>query len=310
MQAAETAPCVELKLWNPVGVLVLPPKFAVAIGVALLLLVSGIYLAVKDDLNDAEQQFGMAAFFLLFGAAALSFLWAGCREIAQRRRRQARRRDHESEPWLWDYKWDPVKAIDRSRNDWKKMLFAGAAMALLMVPFHLVAVRGDAPALPMWVLMLVVFDAAILAIAVSTAYHAARRVKYGRVQVRLARFPYFTGEQVDAVMDGGPWLQRATRITAKLRHVVERIEPRRSGKNKQRVIVAYSTYEDTVNYDTHALQHLDLFNLPIRFQIPADAASTWLGQQAPTYWDLEVLVEAPGVDYKGHFLLPIYRRAG
>ena len=45
-------------------------------------------------------------------------------------------------------------------------------------------------------------------------------------------------------------------------------------------------------------------------EIPADQHVTCLGRKEAWYWELIAEAEAPGVDFKAEFMLPIYAKEG
>jgi hypothetical protein len=45
----------------------------------------------------------------------------------------------------------------------------------------------------------------------------------------------------------------------------------------------------------------------LTFDLPDDAPGNDLWAEPPRYWELEVTARATGVDYRGLFMLPVYR---
>ena len=48
--------------------------------------------------------------------------------------------------------------------------------------------------------------------------------------------------------------------------------------------------------------------LELRFDLPSHVPGCALSERPPRYWELEVTGQAPGIDYGGSFLVPVYVR--
>ena len=73
-----------------------------------------------------------------------------------------------------------------------------------------------------------------------------------------------------------------------------------SGKNRSYVVVAYEVWSATQMADFQRGEYV------WRFEVPDGLPGTALSERPPRYWELELTIATPGVDYAGTFLVPVY----
>ena len=97
-----------------------------------------------------------------------------------------------------------------------------------------------------------------------------------------------------------PYSIGADAPVALLRCVQERYEIERSGGDSSHVVVAYEVWSATATAEFQRGEYV------WRFDVPGSVPGTALSERPPRYWELELKVATPGVDYAGTFLVPIY----
>jgi hypothetical protein len=133
-----------------------------------------------------------------------------------------------------------------------------------------------------------------------------RRARFGRRTLHFARFPFLSGETLEASLDRRGALEAVPAITATLRCVQERYETRGAGRNRTQQVVCYELWSDTRTVEGAGQPSFDF-----TFPIPPDAQGTALGERPARYWELDVTSgDVPGVDFAATFLVPVYASRG
>ena len=237
-----------------------------------------------------------AALGLYLGADGLS-------AVRHKRGTDSRARAMPDKPWLWDHEWreDGIGG-DTGGEIAKAFGFALFALVFLL-PLHwaVLKVKG----LP-WVVGFgaVIFDVVIVGVTVHGVNLIRMRRRYGTSWLHFRRFPFRTGEKLEASVDATRGMSELPSLNATLRCVQERYEIRgRTSSNKQFEVVRYELWSASERVDRSAG---GAFNF--EFNIPADAPSSALHERPSRYWELVVAGDdVPGVDYHARFLVPVYR---
>ena len=238
-------------------------------------------------------------FGLLFAIAGLAFVLHGIQGLMRRRRIEQLREHHAHEPWVWDHSWDPTGSPDDSPRRIRQMIWFAVVMGIFMVPFNWISFFS--PERPVvFQVVTTLFDLIVLWSVWRACYLVAQRAKYGATQLRFAQFPFAAGEEIEVTLPCAGALEGITTLDATLRCVQERYETRRSGKNRQSVVVSYEVWSARQRAETKRGE------LVWRFQPPGDIGGTTLSERPPRSWELEVKAETAGIDYAGTFLVPVY----
>lgn len=189
------------------------------------------------------------------------------------------------EPWRWDYRWNP-RTVRVSGAGFQLAGLLG--MTVLIAFFSLFNLAAWDTWDPRFIILAALGDALLLYVLVRLVLNIWRRLSQTlTASVRLARFPFFLGEQMEIELRGprfrGP---RAWRIT--LRQIEE------SYKGVFQVYAERRTVETSER--------------PIRlvFPLPADGVPNRLTEFPHRYWELDVT--RPGQRRGMVFLLPVYAR--
>ena len=133
--------------------------------------------------------------------------------------------------------------------------------------------------------------------------------RYGRTFVRWSPFPAFVGERITLRFGVARKSPRFTRVTFRMRCVEERVVDKdESGRPCDAEVVAFELFEAARTIDAPEALPRPHVEAVLPFEIPAGLPGTDLTSDLPTYWELDVEGEAPGLDYRMRFLLPVYAR--
>lgn len=275
-----------------------------AIGFGSAFAAVGVTLAVLAALGKIEASTGVPTWLgpfmgVLFAIAGASFIMHGILSVRLQRRTQRLRATHEQQPWVWDHPWDESGSPDDSTRRIGRAAWTAAFVALFLVPFNWVGFlspdRGGA-----FAVVAVVMDLVLIALGARVAYLIAQRAKYGLAMLRFRRFPFRPGTEMELHMARPRRLAGVTSPEAVLRCVQERYETRGTGEDRSQAIVAYEVWSDRQRGEFRRGEFV------WRFALPAGLPGTALSERPPRYWEVELKVETPGVDFAGTFLVPVY----
>ena len=278
----------------------------VAMGVFIPLVAFGVISAKSS--SRAPEWVGAAA-GSIFGVAGLWLVIHGLRGVFRQRWTARMRLRYGSDPWRSDYKWDERGARDMQQRGIGQMLFGVFFMVLFVAPFNYVAYKGLQEGSKIGL----VFGCSNLLIPVyliAFFYRLARWMKYGTGEVRFRRYPFFTGETLKLDYIPARRLPPIRKLTCVLRCIRESYIAMQSQGNSSSQVVCTALHEQTVEITDELAHASHDRSIPIAFELPADAPATCLAEMPPTYWQLEISAETPGVNLDSRFLLPVYARSG
>jgi hypothetical protein len=238
--------------------------------------------------------------FALGGLAIWGQAWK--QHAAERQRLQATRQ-HPDEPALADYPWHP--------GGFEVSAWTGAAKAVGLA----IGVSMFLSVLNWWAFgklgslmvkaVVGLFDCA----AVAMWWHAERRLasafKFGNSRIAFTRFPYRLGEPVVIRWHPSDRISQVNKGTFTLRCVEERTESRGRGKRRSVVLIQEEVWSGKWVMDQpRKLQVKDAVEL--HYELPPDGQPTRLSDYRPVFWELEVRLDLPGLDFRESYLVPIY----
>lgn len=275
-----------------------------AIGFGSAFAAVGVTLAVFAAIGRLEASRGVPTWLgpfvgVLFAIAGASFIVHGILSVRLQRRTQRLRVTHERQPWVWDHPWDELGSEDDSARRIGRAAWTTAFLGLFLIPFNWIAFFS--PERPViFVVAAVLADGMLLASAAWFLYLIGQRAKYGLAMLRFRRFPFRPGTEMELHMARPRRLAGVTSPEAVLRCVQERYEMRGTGKDRSRTIVAYELWSDCQRGEFRRGEFV------WRFALPEGVPGTALSERPPRYWELELKIETPGLDYAGTFLVPVY----
>lgn len=310
----DTAPGIELRGCEPLSSTTVHGTRSLLLGVPFLAAGSFVVLAAADVIPQADSQFpagrGVAALAgSLFGAAGVFLAVNGIRGVLRERRAAAGRERFLDMPWRYDRAW---RAEGEDAARWSR----AGAMLLPTVAFGAFAALGlvlawGADGAPWFVKALAAaFALIVLAPLAELIRRVAQGLRYGRTYVRWARFPAFAGERLTLRFGTTRETPRFTRLVFRLRCVAERYVERGTGEERATTVVCRALHQDAQVVATPSAMPRPMCDTTVHFDLPADLPGNDLLARPATFWELEVEGEAPGLDYRQRFLLPVYARQG
>ena len=230
-------------------------------------------------------------------------LW-GILDLLRRRQSQ---RGHLNEPWHIDHPWDRSGSTDEVfQKALGPLLFTGF-MAAFLVPF----ICGPflfTDALAIATAIAVICSIPIAALIGYSVYLMMRYFKYGTTTLRFRRFPFFLGETLDVELIASYGIGAFDSLGITLRCIQEEVQTITRLIYKRVLVNHYQVYADTIRFDRAGVYEAGSSPVPISFPLPANGPTTRLSARSPTYWQIEIKADTPGVDYKAVFLVPVYAR--
>ncbi|MHC5023686.1 MAG: hypothetical protein ACYTGG_07220 [Planctomycetota bacterium] len=274
------------------------------VGVLMVLIWQGLVPVKPGSVHAPMWIIGLIG--PIFGLPGLFLIWHGLDTV--RRRGRARRmmllRPHE--PWLADYPWNTTGARDDGVRGIVACVLGLGYLAVFLVPFHWWAIAAGGG----WFVggLVGLFDLVLLLFAGQLIHRVLQRAKYGRSYLHYGAFPFVPGDVLEAVFDCPRGLGHVEQLTCTLRCVEEAYEERGTGDDRRAEVVCYEAYRDTFEVDEPA-EHRGDRGMAVSFLLPQDALTTDLASRPPRYWEIEVLAESRGPDFKATFLVPVYEKA-
>jgi hypothetical protein len=240
------------------------------------------------------------ASFALGGFMVWGMTW---KQFTAQRLRLAAMRRHPDEPALADYPWHPDGFTVSEWTGAVKSLAGAMGMSVFLSIFNWWAFGLGGP----WLLKGIVglFDIILVLFWGKVFQLLGRALKFGHSRIEFARFPYRLSEPVMLRWQPGGGIRRINQGTFTLRYVEEWMESRGGGENQSNILVheaiwsAKGIIEQPRNFPLHDAVEL-------RFELPAVALPTRLSADKPLFWELEVKLDLPGLDFNEIYLVPIY----
>jgi len=285
------------------------PSWALLIFCVPFVLVGAAAIAVGLGTISIEEMSGFDApgwVIVLFGSVfvLIGTLVAVTTFMAERRKAKAKKVPP-SIAYQYEHSWSPDGVGDDTGRTILKTLSSFVLLGGFLVPFHgilyyfIFIKKEDGK----WIayIFLGIFDFILLAMILSVIYLLIRRLRFGKTRVRFSDFPYYLGQTMKVDLEGGRKLKNLPRINVTLRCIEEVLERRGSGKNSTAQIICYQLYENKLECHTDVEGRAS-----ISFELPENIPGTQLTKNPPTYWELVVDADLPGIDYEGVFLVPVY----
>jgi hypothetical protein len=240
------------------------------------------------------------AVFLMGGLVVWS---AAAKQFAVNRRRKRAARLHPGEPALADYPWHPEGF---TRSGWPAAaqatgLAAGATLFLSLFNWWAFGDRGPAVVK----VVTLVFDGLVLLLWWQAGRKIGGAFKFGRSRLLFTRFPYPLTEPVVLRWQAPDAVQQIRKGSFRLRCVQESVVTAGSGKQRSTQVAQDELWSATWHLEQP--RNLPLKDtVELRYEIPPDAWSTQWCADRPIFWELEVKLDLPGLDFAESYFVPIY----
>jgi hypothetical protein len=136
-----------------------------------------------------------------------------------------------------------------------------------------------------------------------------RAIKFGNSRIAFQSFPYRLAEPIVIHWQPGSGINRANKGSFTLRCVKEWYEVTGTGENRSRELVHEEMWSGTW-YLEQPRDFQQGAKIDFQFDVPGDFDSTVFRAPRPIFWEFEVKLDLPGLDFQETYLVPIYRRVG
>jgi hypothetical protein len=276
----------------------------VAIGAAIILAGTKVLAVNPASVHAPYWVLTMAG--IMF---ALAGFWIWSMALTQSRANRGRveiARLHPNEPALADYPWHPDGF---EVSEWTRLtqVFTFAlALTVFLSMFNWWASRANSP----WVLrgIVAIFDLVNLVMWGLAARQLGRALKFGHSRIEFASFPFRLPNPVVLHWRPSGGIHRVNKGTFTLRYVEEWMERRGCGKNQSVTLVHEEVWsarwflEQPRNFQLNE-------RVELRYELPPSALPTNLSADKPVFWELEVKLDLPGLDFNETYLVPVYAKA-
>lgn len=276
----------------------------VGVGTAIALAAADVIPTQDSNIHVPRWVLGIVGG--VFALPGLLLMIRGVRGGLRKARLKSLARQHPEDPALGDHEWDRHASRDEGTRGIVGSFAGGVFVLLFSLPFLYIGFFEDA-GIPFAIggIVVALVGGGILAYGV---YLLIRRLKYGGGRIEFSRFPFRTGEILEADWVGEKPIHDYQRITFTLRCIEEEIEISGTGKNRSRRHVRYQRWADTFDVEGPG-RYAAGSPISLTFSPPAGAPSTALSRNPPRYWECEIHAQTPGVDFRQTYLLPVYAPA-
>lgn len=274
-----------------------------AVGTAIMLV--GLRVIPVDPKGVHAPWWVLTVMGSVFALAGLAVWGMAVRQWRSEQRRREAEQRNPGEPALADYGWD-ITGFTPSRWSRAAKALAGAGgLTLFLSIFNYWAFFAKGP----WMVkaIVVLFDLILLAVWWEAVVRLGRALKFGGSRIEFARFPYRPGEPVVLRWHPADGIVQARKGSFTLRGVEEWFEHRGSGKNRSAHLVQEEFWRATWQLDEPRLFTRGEI-VELRFELPDGAPSTRLStdKDKPVFWEFEVNLDLPGLDFEETYLVPVY----
>jgi hypothetical protein len=238
--------------------------------------------------------------FALGGLMVWGMAWS---QFAANRQRLQAGRQYPNEPALADYHWHPDGFEVSGWDGAAKAVGWAIGLTVFFSIFNWWAFWGDGG----WIVKAVVvtFDCLGLAVWRRAGRQIGSALKFGHSRIAFTRFPYRLPEPVVIRWQPGNGISQVNKGTFTLRCVEEWTEVRGSGKSRSVSLVHEEIWSAKWILDQpRKLPVKDAVELA--YDLPPGAPLTRLSADRPVFWELEVNLDVPGLDFTQTYLVPIY----
>jgi hypothetical protein len=245
----------------------------------------------------------LTAFGVSFFAAGI-FVWTmAWKQFQSNRRRAALLANHAGEPALADFAWNPRGFEPRRWVKAAQGVVGTAGLAVFLSMFNWWAFFNQGP-VPVKIIT-GVFDLILLFVFGYALMIIGRAIKFGNSRIEFARFPYRLTEPIVVRWLTPSGINCPATGTFTLRCVEEWYEASGSGSDRSRTLVHEEQWSGI--WEQNVPENFPPGkNVEFDFAPPANLPPTNLSAARPVFWEFEVKLKMPGLDFQEKYLVPVY----
>ena len=284
------------------GAFLFGAPFAIA-GVAIILIGTKIIHVDPTKVHAPYAVLTMAG--AVFALGGLMVWGMAIKQFAANRRRGATGQLRD-EPALRDYDWD-TRGFEAPRWMRAAKSLGGAAFFTLFISvFNYWAFGANGP----WPVkaIVVLFDVIGVVVWWAAVVRLGRTLKFGGSRVVFGRFPYRVAEPISIKWQPATGILDPRKGSFTLRCVEESFEERGNTREKTRSLLHEELWSGTWHLETARPLSAGKV-MELRYELPANGPSTRLNAERPIFWEFEVKLDLPGLDFEETYLIPVYAKA-
>ncbi len=242
--------------------------------------------------------------FFFGGIMVCSLAW---RQFAANQQAQIAAREFPNEPALQDYKWNPKKFAPPRWWPVITSVCGVVFLALFLSMFNWWVFLDNGP----WPLkaMVSLFDLFLLFFVYQAALKIMHAAKFGGSQIQFTEFPYSIEKPVNLRWRPATGISRVNKGSFTLRCIEEFWEATGSVNDDRSGYLVHEEIWSETKFCDEALMLQPDEEIPLHFEIPTTIPATSLSADRPIFWELEVKLDLPGLDFKERYLIPVYAHA-
>lgn len=153
--------------------------------------------------------------------------------------------------------------------------------------------------------IVILFDLILLAVWWQACLLLGRAIKFGGSRIEFAEFPFRLHKPVVVRWQPASGIVQARKGSFTLRCVEEWFETHGSGKSRSTRMVHEQIWSGTWFLDqAYTFQRGE--DIELHFEPGAGTLPTNLHSDRPVFWELEVKLDLPGLDFEKAYLVPVY----
>jgi hypothetical protein len=276
---------------------------AALVGVGTFIVLVGTKVVPVDLASVRVPYWVLTAAGASFGLGGLMIWGMAAKQFAANRQRLNAVRKYPDEPALADYRWHPDGFEDSPWAGAAKAVAFAIGFTVFLSMFNWWAFGAGGP----WMLkgLVVLFDACGLVLWWQAARQIGCALKFGRSKIAFTQFPYRLPEPVVIRWLPSGGISQINKGAFTLHCVEEWMQVTTSGRKRSVELIQEEVWSGKWLLEKpRKLQVKDAVELC--YELPRSARPTQLGADRPVFWELEVNLDLPGLDFKQTYLVPIY----
>jgi hypothetical protein len=273
----------------------------VAVGTAIILM--GTKILAVDPASVKAPYWVLTVAGASFALGGLMVWGMAGKQFAANRRRKEAARQYPNEPALADYQWHPDGfEVSEWPGAAKAVCFA-VGLSIFLSMFNWWAFLKQGP----WMLkgIVILFDSIGLLMWWQAGRKVGSAIKFGHSRIAFTRFPYDVLEPVVIRWWPCDTISQINKGAFTLRCVEEWMQVTTSGRKRSVELIQEEVWSGKWLLETpRKLQIKDTVELC--YELPKSARSTQLSVDRPLFWELEVKLDLPGLDFEQTYLVPVY----
>ena len=272
------------------------------VGLFIVVIAIGLIPNLEDNIRAPRWVLGVAGG--VFALAGLGIYISALRSLRFQRHHLATVARYPHEPALKDFPWDREGADSPRWKPFWKNLLAAMGMTIFLSVFNWWAFfSNDSPLMVKIIVGL--FDLIAVFLYWKTLEAFIRGLKFGPSRLFWTGFPQ-KPEAVRFRWQPGTGLGGWTKASFTLRCIRETHTVVKTSKGSQKRVAHEEIWSQKDELGARAEYGLS-GTVDLHFTVPDEIPGSAFQEESPIFWELEVRVDVPGVDFEHQYVVPVYR---